>query len=140
LLIRRKALLLAGAGSCIMAAIHFFLPLAYGWTQYRDLVPPGTYRLLAGITFGFSFILMWGGCMSILTASRPTISRLQYMILYGQGVLWAAYLVYEARFPPPVPPSLQKMLMAGAAIITLLYMVFLFSRRRTRSGNMHEKT
>jgi hypothetical protein len=135
--LRRKALLLAGAGSCIMAAVHFFLPLLYGWTQYRDLVSASTYRLVTGVSFGFSFVLMWGGCMSILTSSREVITRLQYMILYGQGVLWAVYLGYEARFPPPVPAPVQKMLLMGAAVITILYLIFLFSRRQayTRKGD-----
>jgi len=138
--LRRKALLLAGAGSCIMAAIHAFLPAAYGWTQYRDLVDPWTYRLLFGISFGFSFVLMWGGCMSILIASRPKIGRLQYMILYAQGVLWTVYLVYEARFPPPVPAAMKHMLLAGAAVITFLYLIFLLTRVRTRSANSGENT
>lgn len=126
--LRNKALLLAGVGSCGMAAVHLLLPQAYGWRQYLDLVPQRLASAILAVNFVFSFLILWGGCLTIMAALRRRGGRAGHLVLYALALFWTVYVLYQTRVPPPIPEYPRKLLLVVAAGIALMYLLFLFTR------------
>jgi hypothetical protein len=113
-----------------MAAAHFLLPQFYGWKQYLDLVPHALGSAILGINFVFSFLLLWGGCMSIMAGIRSKpLAGVPSGIMYALAGFWIVYVLYQLRVPPPVPDVVRRSLLAIALVIAMLYLLFLFTRR-----------
>lgn len=127
--LRNKLLMLAGLGSCGMAAVHMLLPKAYGWRQYLDLVPHRVAFVILAVNFVFSFLILWGGCLTIMAAIRRRPDRAAAnLVLYALAIFWMVYVLYQTRVPPPIPELPRKLLLVVAALIALLYLAYLLTR------------
>jgi len=138
--LRRRALLLAGVGSCCMAALHLFLPHRYGWGIYAELVPAAQAHIVLGISLAIGFFLLWGGCLSILTALRETPGRLDSLILIGLAAFWALYVVYQKRVPPPFPGWVQTVLSVAGGTLAGLYLLFVLTRPAAEAHQAKDET
>lgn len=118
-----------------MAVIHVLLPAAYGWEQYLGMVTPRQATAVQLTSVFFSFLLLWGGCLTVLVAlRRGRVGRVGDLILYALATFWAVYVLYQVRVPPPFSNSLRQSLTATGAVITVLYLVFLLTRDSERHG------
>jgi succinate-acetate transporter protein len=129
-----------------MAAVHLLLPQAYGWRQYLDLIPQKAASAILAVNFVFSFLILWGGCLTIIAAIRRKRGRAgNSLVLYALAVFWTIYVLYQTRVPPPIPEYPRKLLLVVAGLIALLYLIFLVTRpladaRERGSGNSSRLT
>jgi len=139
--LRRRALLLAGAGSSCMAALHLFLPYRYGWGKYGELVPAAQAHIVLAISLAIGFFLLWAGCLSIFTAlRRKTPGRLDSLILIGLAAFWALYVAYQKSVPPPFPSGVQTVLLVVGGVLAGLYLLFVLTRPAAEAHPAKDET
>jgi hypothetical protein len=127
--VQRAALVTAGIGSCGMAAFQLYVPRLYGWDQYLSLMPPHMAWTMHAVNVFFSFLIAWGGFLTVLAGARPKkLGGLGYPILYGLAIFWVVNVVYQIRVRAPFPPGIANLVLGATVAIALLYLFYLVTR------------
>ena len=126
-IIWKVGLLAGGVMSLAMGLYHFWLPVIFGWAKFMAS-EPGTIRWgHYSINFFFSFLLVWGGTLSILAAFRwGRIDLFSAWAVFGMASFWAVNLFYQLVIPMPLPESyrvVSRSLLAFALVTFLLHLV-----------------
>lgn len=121
------SLLVAGVFSSGMALYHFILPYHLGWKHSLIEVTAMINWAMFSLNNFFSFLLLWGGIMTIITAFRwEKVDLLGYGILVGMGLFWIFNASYQIFIPMPLPEHLIVLkwgLLAFAVFLVILYIL-----------------
>lgn len=130
----------AGLATSAMALYHFRLPHIWGWERFAANLPPAISWGLFSINFFFSFLLLWGGLITIIAAFRlEKVNRFGWFCLLGVGIFWVVNAVYQIAVPMPLPESMRVLkwgLLAFALVVALLYLlpIFLLAKKADANG------
>jgi hypothetical protein len=129
------ALAIAASCSSAMGAYHFFLPSMFRWGAFLKKVPEPIPWALFSINFFFSFLLLAGGILTLITlrALRRS-SHLDRGILFAMAGFWLVNTLYQVFIPMPLPTRmwpLHVVLLGFAAVTLLAYVVSLLATRES---------
>lgn len=125
-----KLLIIASVLTIFMAIPHFFVPFIFPWEQLVEgLYPPVKWALFAMNLF-FSFLLLWGGLISLIATLKWTKTQgIRYWIYGGIGLFWIVGAIYEIFVPFPIAEA--RWVLPGIALcISCLYGVSIFTYKR----------
>ncbi len=127
--IRTTCLLVAGVLSSCMATYHFWLPSIWDWGPSLKELPPSMNWGVSFINICFSFLLLWGGVLTVITGlKRQKPDTLSNLVIAGLGLFWGGNAAYQLLHPMPVPASLTFLrwfLFGFAAFVALLFIISL---------------
>ena len=123
----KTSLLVAGVFSSGMALYHFILPYHLGWKDSIIEVTAMINWAIFSLNHFFSFLLLWGGIITIITAFRwEKVDLLGYGILVGMGLFWIFNASYQIFIPMPLPERLIVLkwgLLTFSVFLVILYIL-----------------
>ena len=129
----------AGIFSAVMGLFHFFLPYFFPWQQrISEIYPPVQWALFA-TNFFFSFLLLWGGFLTIIAILQWEENRwLRYSILGGMGLFWVVGALYELVVPFPV--AVVRWILPGfSSSVAFLYILAILQSVLTEAALSDDK-
>jgi hypothetical protein len=112
-------LLAGGAASLAMGAFHFTLPHVFHWADGIEGAWPAVRWGLFAINAFFSFLLCWGGVVTVEVAlGARNLGRLDWLVILGMLGFWFLNAAYQVAFP--FPAAAIRPWLLGYAIIALV--------------------
>ena len=110
----------------LMGISHFFVPFIFPWTDVaKDMYPPIKWALFA-MNFFFSFLLTWGGILSLVSLHKWYENRgVNFGVIGGLGLFWFVGAIYEILYPFPFE-VVRWVLPSIALLISFLYGISLY--------------
>jgi len=94
--------------SVAMGLYHFWLPLMFQWGKFMAQEPATIRWGHYSINFFFSFLLVVGGVLCIVTAKRWARREiLTPWVVWGMCAFWVANALYQLIIPMPLPANLR---------------------------------